>query len=99
MSDNDAFSIDVNALKSRRKDTSEAATKKADQAGEEHGFISREARGRPGRQPSPRTGQIHAKTLPKYAEWVAGEAARRSVTQGVVLEEALEALWREKGQP
>lgn len=82
------FSIDVGGLRSRAKDASAEATRKADTAGEAHGFVPREPRGRPGRKPSPRTGQVHAKVLPHVSAEIADEARRRGVTQGVLIEEA-----------
>ena len=82
------FSIDVRQLKSRPKDTSPAAIQTADRAGEQHGFVAREAKGRRGRLPSPRTGQVHAKVLPHIADEIATEATRRGVTQGILIEEA-----------
>ena len=87
------FSIDLAALKSRRKDSSPAAVDQADIAGERHGFVDREPRGKPGRRPSPRTGQVHAKVMPEVARQIAEEAARRGVQQGVLIEEAW-ALYR-----
>lgn len=82
------FSIDVGALRSRAKDAGAGAVAKADAAGEAHGFHPREPHGRPGRKPSPRTGQVHAKVLPHVSEEIAEEAQRRGVTQGVLIEEA-----------
>lgn len=61
---------------------------KADAVGEQHGFVNREPSKRRGRQPSPRTGQVHAKVLPYVADEIAEESKRRGVTQGVVIEEA-----------
>ena len=84
----DAFSIDVTALRSRSKDTSPAAIEKADQAGEQHGFVDRAPKGRAGRRPSPRTGQVHAKVLPHVSEEIAAEARRRGTQQGIIIEEA-----------
>lgn len=88
MSKKPPFSIDLGNLKSRPKDGSAAAVAKADLAGEEHGFVDREPRRRPGRRPSPRTGQVHAKVLPHVSEAIASEAKRRGVQQGVLIEEA-----------
>jgi hypothetical protein len=82
------FAIDVQRLKSRPKDTSPAAIHTVDRAGEQHGFVAREATGRRGRPPSPRTGQVHAKVLPHIADEIAAEATRRGVTQGILIEEA-----------
>lgn len=50
--------------------------------------VSREVRGFPGHRPSPRTGQILAKVLPHVSDESAGEARRRGVTRGVLIEEA-----------
>jgi hypothetical protein len=91
------FSIDVGALRSRAKDTDAGAVAKADAAGEAHGFHPREPRGRPGRKPSPRTGQVHAKVLPHVSDEIAEEAQRRGVTQGVLIEEAW-ALYRARSR-
>ena len=82
------FSIDVRQLRSRPKDTSPAAIQTVDRAGEQHGFVAREATGRRGRPPSPRTGQVHAKVLPHVADEIAAEATQRGVTQGILIEEA-----------
>jgi hypothetical protein len=68
---------------------------KIDFAGEQHGFIGRDPKPKRGRQPSPRTGQVHAKVMPHVAEEIANEAKRRGVQQGVLLEEAW-ALYRIK---
>lgn len=82
------FSIDLGGLRSRVKDTGAETVAKVDAAGEAHGFVPREPHGRPGRKPSPRTGQVHAKVLPHVSEEIADEARRRGVTQGVLIEEA-----------
>lgn len=65
-----------------------------DRAAANQGFVTREA-SRGGRKPSPRTGQIHAKILPQIRDELLEEAARRGVTQGVLIEEAW-ALYRDK---
>ena len=90
------FSINLNALKSRSKDASEARLERAEARGEELGFVSREAAPaeKRGRKPSPRTGQIHAKVLPNVSEALAEEARKRGVQQGVILEEALALYWK-----
>ena len=90
MSDKPAFSIDLGVLKTRRKDISPAAIERADAAAAHHGFINREPPKKRGRQPSPRTGQVHAKVMPDVAEEIAEEARRRGVQQGVLIEEAWE---------
>lgn len=82
------FAINLGALRSRSKDSTPAAIERADQAGEQHGFVVREPKGRPGRKPSPRTGQVHAKVLPHVADEIASEAVRRGVVQGILIEEA-----------
>ena len=88
MSDKPAFSIDLGSLKTRRKDVSADAIEKADLAGANHGFVDREPKPKRGRQPSPRTGQVHAKVMPHVADEIADEAKRRGVQQGVLIEEA-----------
>jgi hypothetical protein len=82
------FSINVSALKSRPKDASPAVMQSVDRAGEQHGFVPREATGKRGRPPSPRIGQVHAKVLPHVAEEIAAEARRRGTQQGILIEEA-----------
>jgi hypothetical protein len=94
MSDKPAFSIDIARLRTRQKDISPEAIGKADTAAEQHGFINREPPKRRGRQPSPRTGQVHAKVMPLVADEIADEASRRGVTQGVLIEEAWELYKR-----
>jgi len=88
LSEKPPFSIDLAQLKTRRKDTSVEAIGRIDAAAEHHGFMNREPARRRGRQPSPRTGQVHAKVLPHVADEIAEEASRRGVTQGVLIEEA-----------
>lgn len=83
-----SFAIDLSVLRARPKDSSATTIGKADQAGEQHGFVAREAKGRRGRSPSPRTGQVHAKVLPHVAEEIAAEARRRGTQQGILIEEA-----------
>lgn len=94
MTDRSAFSIELGRLKTRQKDASAEAIGRADAAAEQHGFLAREPTGRRGRRPSPRTGQVHAKVLPHVADEIAREAARRGVTQGVLIEEAWELYQR-----
>ena len=91
MSDKPTFSIDIASLKARRKDISVESQSRADAAAEQHGFVAREPVRKRGRPPSPRTGQVHAKVLPHVSDEIAAEATRRSVQQGVVIEEAWEA--------
>ena len=90
------FSINLNALKSRSKDATDARLERAETRGEELGFVSREVApsAKRGRKPSPRTGQIHAKVMPDVAEALAQEARKRGVQQGIVLEEALALYWK-----
>lgn len=90
MSEKAAFSIDLNSLRSRRKDVSAEAIERADTAAAQHGFVDREPKAPRGRKPSPRTGQVHAKVMPHVSEEIAEEARRRGVQQGVVIEEAWE---------
>ncbi len=90
MSDKPTFSIDLGRLKTRQKDISLQAIQRADAVAEEHGFVNREPARRRGRQPSPRTGQVHAKVMPHVSDEIAEEASRRGVTQGVLIEEAWE---------
>ena len=95
MTEGKPFNIDLGRLKTREKDRSPQAVEKADRAGEELGFIAREAQNRRGRRPSPRTGQVHAKVMPEVSEEIANEAKRRGVQQGVIIEEAW-ALYKDK---
>lgn len=81
------FKIDASALKKRAKPASQEIMRSVDQAAEDQGFVAREPR-RGGRKPSPRTGQVHAKVLPDVRDEMLEEAARRGVTQGVLIEEA-----------
>jgi len=95
MNEKSAFSIDLDSLKTRRKDISPEAIERADVIAEQHGFVNRERQGRRGRKPSPRTGQVHAKVMPNVADEIAEEARRRGVQQGVVIEEAW-ALYKQR---
>jgi hypothetical protein len=95
MSDKPAFSIDLGTLRTRHKDVSAAAVDRIDTAAEQHGFVNREPPRKRGRQPSPRTGQVHAKVMPHVAVEIANEAKRRGVQQGVLIEEAW-ALYRNR---
>ena len=89
------FRIDAGALHARPKTDGAAELRAVDRAGEAQGFVAREPR-RGGRKPSPRTGQVHAKVLPHVRDAILEEAARRGVTQGVLIEEAWE-LYVAKG--
>lgn len=82
------FSVDLKQLRNKPKNTSPAAIQTVDQAGERQGFVAREAISRRGRPASPRTGQVHAKVLPRIASEISAEAIRRGVTQGILIEEA-----------
>lgn len=95
MTESKPFSIDLGSLKTRRKDMTPELASKADELAEQHGFVAREATGRRGRRPSPRTQQVHAKVLPPVADEIAAEAQRRGVQQGVIIEEAWQ-LYKEK---
>src|SRR3954469_20326405 len=91
------FKIDLASLRARHKDTSPASIGRVDTAGEQHGFLNREPQRKRGRQPSPRTGQVHAKVMPHIADEIADEAKRRGVQQGVLIEEAWE-LYKQRGK-
>ena len=95
MSDKPAFSIDIGALKTRRKALTPDTLGRSDAAAEQHGFIDRGGQGRRGRKPSPRIQQVHAKVLPPIADEIAAESQRRGVQQGVIIEEAW-ALYKAK---
>lgn len=96
MSDKPAFSIDVGGLKSRNKGAvTPQNVDKIDRAGDKHGFVDRAPRKKRGRPPSPRTGQVHAKVLPEFAQEISAEAKRRGVQQGVLIEEAWQ-LYRDR---
>lgn len=95
MSDKPAFSIDLKSLKTRRKEATPETIENVDRAAEQHGFVNRDPPRKRGRQPSPRTGQVHAKVMPHVADEIAEEARRRGVQQGVVIEEAW-ALYKER---
>jgi hypothetical protein len=95
MSDKPAFQINLGGLKRREKEATPVAVEKADRAGEAHGFVDRSPKGKRGRPPSPRTGQVHAKVMPDIADEIAAEAKRRGVQQGVLIEEAW-ALYKER---
>lgn len=88
MSDSKPFAIDFGALKSVAKPTEPRKLAEMDAVAERHGFVARETVKRPGRPPSPRTGQIHAKVYPHVSAEIAALAQERGTTQGVILEEA-----------
>ncbi len=90
------FRIDASALKRRAKPADRETLQTVDTAAESRGFVAREAR-RGGRKPSPRTGQVHAKVLPHVRDELLEEAARRGVTQGVLIEEAWAVYKASKG--
>lgn len=81
------FRIDASNLRKRAKPTDAEAMRSVDETAEGQGFVAREPR-RGGRKASPRTGQVHAKVLPAVRDELLEEAARRGVTQGVLIEEA-----------
>lgn len=89
MSD-DPFAIDLNAGKLRRraKESTPETVARTDAAGDKLGFVDRAPKGRRGRKPSPRTGQVHAKVMPLIAREIRDEARQRGVQQGVLIEEA-----------
>ena len=98
MSDQQAFSVDIGKLRTASKPEPTAQfVKTSDVAGEKLGFVNRAPKGRGGRQPSPRTGQVHAKTLPHVAAEISDEAKRRGVVQGVLIEEAWALYCRQNG--
>ena len=95
MADPKPFQIDLGSLRVREKEQDAHTIERVDQAGEELGFVVREGVKRRGRRPSPRTGQIHAKVMPRVSDEIAAEARRRGVQQGVIIEEAW-ALYKDK---
>lgn len=88
MADSKPFAIDFASLKAVEKSTEPRKLAKVDAVAEKHGFVARENTKRPGRPPSPRTGQIHAKVYPHVSAEIAALALERGTTQGVILEEA-----------
>jgi len=88
------FAVDVPNLRRREKGPAERSEAAADEAGQRAGF-SGPGRGRP-RPKSPRTGQVHTRVLPEVADAISAEAARRSVTIGVVIEEAFELYLQDR---
>ncbi len=90
------FRIDASVLKRRAKPADRETLQSVDTAAETRGFVAREAR-KGGRKPSPRTGQVHAKVLPHVRDELLEEAARRGVTQGVLIEEAWAAYKAREG--
>ena len=79
-------------LTARPKGDPAAVTSIADSVGARHGFLARapKPKKRPGRKPSPRTGQLHAKVLPDVRDAIAEMAERVGWTQGQVIEWAWE---------
>ena len=78
MSEQHPFSVDIGKLRTATKPEPTAQfVQTSDVAGERLGFVNRAPKGRGGRRPSPRTGQVHAKTLPHVAEEISAEAKRR----------------------
>ena len=98
MNESKPFAVDIGQLKSRPKDSTPQAIEKVDRAGAALGFDDRSSKGRRGRKPSPRTGQVHARVMPNVAEEIAEEARRRGVQQGVVLEEAWSLYQAQQGR-
>lgn len=88
MSDDDAFRIDLSAIRARSKASSAKTLNAVDEVAERQGFLERPVLSRRGRKPSPRTGQLHAKVMPDVSQEIAAEARRRGVQQGVLIEEA-----------
>ncbi len=98
MSEPQPFSVDIGKLRTATKPEPTAQfVKTSDVAGEKLGFVNRAPKGRGGRQPSPRTGQVHAKTLPHVSDEISAEAKRRGVVQGVLIEEAWALYCRQNG--
>lgn len=93
------FAIDLSQLKARPKDSSPQTVATLDRKAAALGFEDRSPKGRRGRKPSPRTGQVHAHIFPDYRDAIAEEAARRGVTQGVLIEEAWNLYCAEHGLP
>ena len=89
------FAVEVPNLRRREKSAPERSEAAADEAGRRAGF-SGPGRGRP-RPKSPRTGQLHTRVLPEVAKAISDEAMRRSVTIGVVVEEAFELYLQDRG--
>lgn len=86
-----SFSVDLDALRKKPKDRGDEANEKLEEIAEERGFVERspsKPKGKRGRPRSPRTGQVHAKVLPHFANSISDTAKIRGVQQGVVLEEA-----------
>lgn len=57
-----------------------------DAAAEKQGYVNRSARKRK-IVPNPRTGQVHAKVMPRVHKEILLESKRRGVQQGVLIEE------------
>lgn len=76
-------------LKARPKDTTVEDVRRVDEVGEARGFLDRTPRKKPGRNPSPRTYQLHPKVFPEIGEAIAAEAERLGITQGHLIEQ----LW------
>lgn len=84
-------------LTARPKGDPAAVKDVADSVGARHGFVARaqKPKKRPGRKPSPRTGQLHAKVLPDVRDAIADMAEREGWTQGQVVEWAWERATKE----
>ena len=75
MTEGKPFNIDLGRLKSREKDRSPQALEKVDRAGEELGFVGRDAQKRRGRRPSPRTGGLMPEGAGSYHKGFNGVSA------------------------
>lgn len=84
------FAVDIGSLKTQRKSTSPEKVAAVEKLSDDLGFTDRAPKKKRGRKPSPRTGQVHAKVMPKIPTEISNEARRRGVQQGVILEEAWE---------
>ena len=65
-----------------------------DAAAEGQGYVNRSARKRK-IAPNPRTGQVHAKVMPRVHKEILIESKRRGVQQGVLIEE----MWNTRITP
>ena len=88
----------------RPKGDADQDTAVADKVGDRLGFLDRSPaqapvakKGKPGRKPSPRTGQLHPKVLPEVAEAISDEAARLGITQGLLIEQ-MWTIYRRQGR-
>ncbi len=86
----------LSRLTARPKFVPPANDPTADAAARRHGYEDRTPRKKPGRKPSPRTGQLHPKVMPDISAAIAAEAERLAVTQGVLVELMWTAYQREQ---